>query len=287
MSDPSDRPVATWRRLAVTAHHHLAELVRTSAVYLGIAVLVAAAIIVALPGLRGQAMQAHGALMTVLAPDATNHAAGNDTPGQLDELALVQSASAAPGGNAQQAAPAAMAMPGVRNFLSAIGSVPPARILNHHGVTREQVEALRGYISRKYRVAYDATGVLVNTAFLVGHDLELDPILLLAVMAIESRYNPFAESHVGAQGLMQVMTSVHQDKFEQFGGGDGVALNPVANIKVGGQILRDCIDRRGSRAGGLACYVGATGPTDGGYGAKVQAERRRLALAAGVPLARD
>ena len=275
MADASDTPF--WRRLAIAAHSHLSELVRISAVYLGIAVLVAASIIVALPGLRGQAMQAHGALISALAPDSVPLDAG---PIGTD---------AAPGGIDTSAAPrtGALAMPGVRNFLHAIGSVPPARILSHHGISREQVEALRGYISRKYRVAYDATGLLVNTAFLVGHDLELDPILLLAVMAIESRYNPFAESHVGAQGLMQVMTRVHREKFEEFGGGEGAALNPVANIRVGGQILRDCIDRRGSRAGGLACYVGATGPGDGGYGAKVQAERRRLALAAGVPLVRD
>jgi len=29
--------------------------------------------------------------------------------------------------------------------------------------------------------------------------------------------------------------------------------------------------------------VGATGPSDGGYGAKVLAERRRLSLASGIP----
>lgn len=270
MPDASDMTPA-WRRLATSAHHHLSELVRTCAVYLGIAMLVSAGIIVALPSLRGQAVQVHSALLTAMAPDAVlaQADANNDLTGD-------------PSARASGAA-----MPGVRNFLSAIGNAPPAKALSETGASREQVEALRGYISRKYRVAYEATGVLVNTAYLVGHDLELDPILLLAVIAIESRYNPFAESHVGAQGLMQVMTSVHQEKFEQFGGGDGVALNPVANIRVGGQILRDCIKRRGSMQGGLACYVGATGPSDGGYGAKVQAERRRLALAAGVPLRRD
>ena len=77
--------------------------------------------------------------------------------------------------------------------------------------TGPQAEALRNYISRKYKVAYDATGPLVGTVYKVGRDKQLDPLLLLAVIAIESRYNPLAESHVGAQGLMQVMTSVHQD----------------------------------------------------------------------------
>lgn len=69
--------------------------------------------------------------------------------------------------------------------------------------------------------------------------------------------------------------------------GKGNPLDPVANIHVGSTILKDCINRRGSFNGGLACYVGATGPDDGGYGAKVLAERRRLALASGIALARD
>src|SRR3546814_1859385 len=58
-------------------------------------------------------------------------------------------------------------------------------------------------------------GALINTAFVVAKEKKLDPQLVLAVIAIESRYNPYAESHVGAQGLMQVMTSVHKDKFER------------------------------------------------------------------------
>jgi soluble lytic murein transglycosylase-like protein len=150
--------------------------------------------------------------------------------------------------------------------------------------TGPQAEALRNYISRKYKVAYDATGPLLNTVYKVSREKKLDPLLVLAVIAIESRYNPLAESHVGAQGLMQVMTSVHQDKFDAVG---KTALDPAANIGVGATILRDCINRRGSVDGGLACYVGATGPDDNGYGAKVQAERRRLALASGIALARD
>jgi hypothetical protein len=95
-------------------------------------------------------------------------------------------------------------------------------------------------------------------------------------VAIESRFNPFAESPVGAQGLMQVMSKVHHDKFEDHGGVKA-ALNPVANIKVGSQILKEYVTRGGSIEAGLKLYVGAGAfENDDGYGAKVLAEYRRL-----------
>ncbi|AKM32930.2 hypothetical protein AB870_16755 [Pandoraea faecigallinarum] len=140
--------------------------------------------------------------------------------------------------------------------------------------TREQI-AVADYLARRYRVAGDVTGNLVRAAYSTGKEVGLDPLLLLAVMAIESGFNPYAESTVGAQGLMQVMSKVHQDKLEYFGGPEA-ALHPLANIKVGALILKECIARGGSLAGGLRLYVGSTSAGDGGYGAKVLAERDRL-----------
>lgn len=135
------------------------------------------------------------------------------------------------------------------------------------------------YLSRRYRVAESATRVLVGSAFEAGRELDLDPALILAVMAIESAMNPLAESPMGAQGLMQVMTSVHAEKFEEHGG-HHAALDPIANIKVGSRILKDLIRRGGSIERGLQLYVGAGNlPDDGGYGARVLGERARLVMA--------
>lgn len=145
----------------------------------------------------------------------------------------------------------------------------------------EERQAVAGYIARKFRVAHDATLQLVKAAYVTGKEVGVDPMLLLAVMAIESSFNPYAESGMGAQGLMQVMTRVHQDKYEAVGGVKA-ALNPYANIKIGALVLKDCIARAGSLEGGLKYYVGATTATDGGYGAKVLAERARLRQAAGI-----
>ena len=139
---------------------------------------------------------------------------------------------------------------------------------------REQT-LVTSYLARRYHVAQEPVGELVKAAFDTGRQVGLDPLLLLAVMAIESGFNPYAESGVGAQGLMQVMSKVHSDKFQYFGG-TSAALQPLANITVGAVVLKDCIARGGSLADGLRLYVGSTSPDDGGYGAKVMAERARL-----------
>ncbi|MFZ1181592.1 MAG: lytic transglycosylase domain-containing protein [Herbaspirillum sp.] len=138
--------------------------------------------------------------------------------------------------------------------------------------TPHQQKLVTSWLSKRYRVASDAIDMLVSAAYLTAHDIKLDPLLILAVMAIESRFNPFAESPMGAQGLMQVMSKVHHDKFQQLGGVQA-ALNPVANIKVGSLILKEYVTRGGSVEAGLKSYVGAAGrKSDGGYGLKVLSE---------------
>lgn len=136
------------------------------------------------------------------------------------------------------------------------------------------------YLARRYRIADEAARMLVAHAFEIGQEKKLDPLLILSVVAIESGLNPFAQSPVGAQGLMQVMTRVHAERFAEHGG-HLAALDPIANMKVGSEILHDLIRRGGSVERGLQLYVGAGNlPDDGGYGAKVLGERSRLAIAA-------
>ncbi|MBV8659676.1 MAG: lytic transglycosylase domain-containing protein [Burkholderiales bacterium] len=142
--------------------------------------------------------------------------------------------------------------------------------------TPKQQQWVTTWLSKRYRVAGDAANMLVSTAYLTAREIKLDPLLILSVMAIESGFNPFAESPMGAQGLMQVMSKVHSDKFEEMGGVQA-ALNPVANIRVGALILKDYVNRGGSVEAGLKSYVGAAAfETDDGYGSRVLAEYKRL-----------
>ncbi|WP_427911754.1 transglycosylase SLT domain-containing protein [Ramlibacter sp. MMS24-I3-19] len=165
--------------------------------------------------------------------------------------------------------------------VEALGMVPEldavdrATAANPKDLPKQQA-ALAYWISRKYRVAPEPVSALVAEAYEAGRKAKLDPTLILAVMAIESGFNPFAQSPVGAQGLMQVMTGVHSDKYEFFGG-KLAAFDPVTNLRVGVKVLQECIQRAGSLQGGLKFYVGAAQlADDGGYADKVLAEHARL-----------
>jgi len=132
--------------------------------------------------------------------------------------------------------------------------------------------ALVNYLARRYRVASSATEQLVDAAYDAGQQVGLDPLLILAVMAIESRFNPIAESGVGAKGLMQVIPKHHQDKLEA---GDEV-LDPTTNILLGARILKEYIRRTGSLEAGLQFYNGALADVSSQYAQKVMAEKERL-----------
>ena len=147
--------------------------------------------------------------------------------------------------------------------------------------------AVAQWISRRYRVAPEPIARLVQEAWQIGQRAAIDPTLILAIMAVESSFNPFAQSSVGAQGLMQVMTRVHDTKYEAFGG-THAAFDPVSNLRVGVQVLKECITRAGGLTEGLRFYVGAAGlESDGGYVAKVLSEQihmRSVADGRAVPV---
>ena len=146
----------------------------------------------------------------------------------------------------------------------------------------KQQASVAFWLSKKYRVAPEPLSALVAEAYEIGRRTKLEPTLILAIMAVESGFNPFAQSAMGAQGLMQVMTKIHRDKYQTFGG-NLAAFDPVTNLRVGVKVLQECISRAGSLEGGLRLYVGAGNlEGDGGYAGKVLAEHARLqAVAAG------
>jgi soluble lytic murein transglycosylase-like protein len=139
---------------------------------------------------------------------------------------------------------------------------------------REQ-RALAEFIARRYRIAESAASSFVAIAYRAGKQHSVDPVLILAVMAIESRYNPVAESVMGAKGLMQVIPKFHLEKLLDHGGEEAL-LTPEVNIHVGAQILREYYRRFGDQEMALQMYAGAFDEPTSQYATKVFAERARL-----------
>lgn len=133
-----------------------------------------------------------------------------------------------------------------------------------------QRKLLSNWLSRRYRIAGDAGTLLVNTAYDAANEYQLDPLLILSVMCVKSRLNPYAESETGARGLMQVATKIP----DAAAGGqhhDSGPLDPVDNISLGAKLLKEDMLAAGSVQAGLKRYLDGVGEY-----AKVLGEHRRL-----------
>ena len=136
-------------------------------------------------------------------------------------------------------------------------------------------QALVEHLSRRFFVAAAATERMVVAAYRAALEVGLDPLLVLAVISIESRFNPIAESGMGAKGLMQIIPKYHLDKLRAAGGEDAV-FDPESNIHVGARILQEYVHRTGTLEAGLQFYNGAWRDNSAQYADKVMAERSRL-----------
>ncbi len=139
------------------------------------------------------------------------------------------------------------------------------------------------YMARKFLVSRQVVLDLVRQAHLVGRQYHVDPTLLVAVMAVESSFNPIAESVAGAKGLMQIIPQYHLEKFTEFGG-EQAAFEPRANIAVGAKIIREYLQASaGNLFAALQSYAGAPQDREAAYSHKVLNEKDRLDAMLGLP----
>jgi soluble lytic murein transglycosylase-like protein len=169
-------------------------------------------------------------------------------------------------------APAVDGLGGVHHSTTAAG--PIKAVLADPNEASDQ-RALAQAIAKRYRVAEQAATWFVSLAYQAGQEFKVDPVLVLAVMAIESRFNPVARSHMGAKGLMQVIPKFHPEKLVDHGGAHAL-LDPPVNIHVGTQILREYLRRFGETETALQMYAGALDEPKSIYATKVLAEKARL-----------
>jgi soluble lytic murein transglycosylase-like protein len=151
-------------------------------------------------------------------------------------------------------------------------AVPPVA----HAIAPDPAQqVLIEYVSRRFLVAGSITERMVAAAHRAAEEVGLDPLLVLAVIAVESRFNPIAESGMGAKGLMQIIPRFHLDKLRAEGG-EAAVFDPEANIMVGARILQEYVYRGGTLEAGLQQYNGASRDANAYYSQRVMAERERL-----------
>ena len=151
---------------------------------------------------------------------------------------------------------------------------PPVVVQLPTAAEREQ-SAVSAMLAKRYRVAHAAVAGFVVAAYRAGLKHKVDPLLLLAVISVESRFNPLAEGAFGATGLMQIIPKFHMEKLKVFGGKEALR-DPEVNILVGAQILREYMRRFGGIEDALQAYSGAFGAPTSEYAAKVLSEKTRL-----------
>ena len=132
------------------------------------------------------------------------------------------------------------------------------------------------WLSRKYRVSAEPLAALVTEAWTVSENSQVPPTLILAVIAIESNFNPFAQRSESNRGLMQVDSLSQQDTLSRFGGPLSV-FDPLTNLRVGSRVLQGFIQETGSIENGVRAYA-QTSPqaADSSYTERVLAEYKLL-----------
>ena len=143
------------------------------------------------------------------------------------------------------------------------------------GLPNEQL-AVTYWLSRRYRVSPEPLAALVTEAWSVGERSQIPPTLILAIMAIESKFNPFTAGTQGAMGLMQIDPDAHVSELAPFGGRLAV-FDPLTNLRVGTRLLQDLMLQSETIEETLRQYAAASGQTDEGlYIERVLAEQRML-----------
>ena len=97
---------------------------------------------------------------------------------------------------------------------------------------------------------------LFETVQRIGKEHGVDPLLIVAIIGIESGFKADAKSAGGGHGLMQIIPRYHLNKIPDGLGVKGL-MDPAVNVKVGTIILDDAISRAGSPAAGLQSYNGS------------------------------
>jgi soluble lytic murein transglycosylase-like protein len=95
---------------------------------------------------------------------------------------------------------------------------------------------------------------LARTVVLDSLDARIDPLLVLALIEVESSFDAGALSASGARGLMQLREATMRRELERHGLEAGDPHDPVANVQAGVRYLRRLLDAFGREDVALMAY---------------------------------
>lgn len=137
--------------------------------------------------------------------------------------------------------------------------------------------ALAQHISVEYKIAPKAAKRVVHQAYKAANNQGIDPVLLLSVVGVESRFNPLAGSNAGAVGLVQAMAKAHPEKVSNILEQGGSLTDIDANLNLGAQILKEYLIRqKGNIPRALEEYHGSLYDQRQAYAHKVFAVKSKF-----------
>jgi hypothetical protein len=96
--------------------------------------------------------------------------------------------------------------------------------------------------------------VLARTIVAEAEEARIDPLLVLALIQVESGWDPAARSGRGARGLMQLREATLRQELERSGLVSGDPHDPVTNVRAGVRYLRRLLDAFGREEVALMAY---------------------------------
>lgn len=137
---------------------------------------------------------------------------------------------------------------------------------------------LARYISETYKVKLPLAEEIVLHSFKEAIENNIEPLLMLSIIGIESSFKTESFSHVGAVGLTQVLPVWHTEKIRALKQNYGLDILSVpGNIKVGTLILKEYLEKsNGNITKALQRYNGSLNDNTAKYSKKVFAKLNTL-----------
>ncbi|WCM23442.1 lytic transglycosylase domain-containing protein [Paraburkholderia bryophila] len=144
---------------------------------------------------------------------------------------------------AQSAAAAPMAVALASNSISASMSNSPDESTPESAPESAlpSLSDITAMLRAQFRVAPVESMKIARAVLTEADRHAISPVLLLAVMSVESSFDRHAVSVAGARGLMQVLPAAHP----QLIAGTTDLSDPAINVRIGTTILRDYLDASG------------------------------------------